>query len=62
MGRMKNLYIDALNAAAEAEQKAYEEYFNSATAEEERAVLEFYIFDPEVEEYLEAEIYGGYYR
>ena len=61
MGRMKNLFIDALNAAAEAEQKAYEEYFNSATAEEEEA-LTVYTFDPDDGEYLEAEDDGGYYR
>lgn len=61
MGKMKNLYIDALNAAAEAEQKAYHDYFNSATDEEE-AALTVYTFDPEDEEYLDDEDDGGYYR
>ena len=61
MGKMKNLYIDALNAAAEAEQKAYYDYFNSATDEEE-AALTVYTFDPEDEEYLDAEDDRGYYR
>lgn len=61
MGKMKNLYIDALNVAAETEQKAYYDYFNSVTDEEE-AALTVYTFDPEDEEYLDAEDDGGYYR
>lgn len=61
MSRMKDLIIDALNEAAEAEQRAYDEYFNSATNEEEEFALSVYIFDPEDEEYLEAEDERGFY-
>ena len=60
MGRMKDLYIEALNAAAEAKRKAYDEYFNSATEEEENA-LYVQVFDPDDEEYLDSEDDRGYY-
>ena len=62
MGRMKDLVIDALNAAAEAERKAFDEYFNSAIDEEEQEAFAHYVFDPEDEEYLDAESHEGYYR
>jgi hypothetical protein len=60
MGRMKNLYINMLEATAEANRKAYDDYFNSATNEEESA-LYVEVFDFEDEEYLDSEDDRGYY-
>ena len=62
MGKMKNLYIEALNAAAEAEQKAYCDFFNSATEVEENWFINEDTSFMETDEYLDSEDDGGYYR